>query len=288
VRPGRLAQYDPLIMHADANPTQAAMVHKEFLAKKQELKGKSAHSMLEKYGGKEHLQKLPKELLAGQSEDYVGALPSRMCTLALLSRAQNTRGPARSSKVRSEPRPRASTTRTSTPATTPRVRRRLMVSPRRTLTCTAVWGSYYKNGSWGYACCHAFMRAAYCAGQAGIEAEREEAAGRLLTGRASTSAAPIEDDRSRSLMDQHDPKGKRKAIEGAGDDEPATKRRYGEGDVDKRLDGEKCVPPSFAAANCAHDLVAGCAPPWRPSASGSSAARATTRARASTRSSTRR
>lgn len=36
--------------------------------------GKTAQSMLEKYGGAEHLKKLPQELLAGQSEDYVGAL----------------------------------------------------------------------------------------------------------------------------------------------------------------------------------------------------------------------
>merc|ERR1711974_229704 len=29
---------------------------------------------------------------------------------------------------------------------------------------TAVWGSYWKEGRWGYACCHSFMKQSYCLG----------------------------------------------------------------------------------------------------------------------------
>lgn len=34
---------------------------------------------------------------------------------------------------------------------------------------TSVWGSYWVNGNWGYACCHAIHRNAYCTGAAGRE-----------------------------------------------------------------------------------------------------------------------
>ena len=59
-------------VHVNANPTQAALVHKEFRRKKEEHKETSGQSMLEKYGGAEHLQKVPRELLVGQTENYVG------------------------------------------------------------------------------------------------------------------------------------------------------------------------------------------------------------------------
>ena len=60
-------------MHVTANPTQAALVHKEFLAKREELKGTTATSMLDKYGGAEYLKKPPAELLSGQTENYIGS-----------------------------------------------------------------------------------------------------------------------------------------------------------------------------------------------------------------------
>ena len=31
----------------------------------------------------------------------------------------------------------------------------------------SVWGSYWRHGQWGYACCHSLFREAYCAGEAG-------------------------------------------------------------------------------------------------------------------------
>lgn len=46
-------------------------MHKEFLEQKDVLKGKSAASILDKYGGEEYLQSVPKELRVGQTENYV-------------------------------------------------------------------------------------------------------------------------------------------------------------------------------------------------------------------------
>lgn len=34
----------------------------------------------------------------------------------------------------------------------------------------AVWGSFWREGSWGYACCHSFVKQSYCVGEAGAAA----------------------------------------------------------------------------------------------------------------------
>lgn len=58
-------------VHLQTGPTQASLVHKQFEGKKETLKEKSGQSMLDKYGGAEHLQKPPRELLHGQTDNYV-------------------------------------------------------------------------------------------------------------------------------------------------------------------------------------------------------------------------
>lgn len=36
----------------------------------------------------------------------------------------------------------------------------------------SVWGSYWKDGQWGYGCCHSFIQESYCTGAAGKTAEQ--------------------------------------------------------------------------------------------------------------------
>jgi hypothetical protein len=38
---------------------------------------------------------------------------------------------------------------------------------------TTVWGSFWKDGSWGFACCHQTVRNSYCLGRAGREASEQ-------------------------------------------------------------------------------------------------------------------
>lgn len=45
---------------------------------------------------------------------------------------------------------------------------------------TSVWGSWWANFAWGYACCHSLIKNSYCTGEAGKEAFEE--ASRLRTG----------------------------------------------------------------------------------------------------------
>jgi pre-mRNA-processing factor SLU7 len=56
-------------VHMNANPTQGELLHKDFQEKKEELRDTSKVSILAKYGGAEHLGKVPKELLTGQTEN---------------------------------------------------------------------------------------------------------------------------------------------------------------------------------------------------------------------------
>lgn len=58
-------------VHLNANPTQGEILHGQYREKKETLKETSKSSVLAKYGGEEYLEKVPKELLAGQTEEYV-------------------------------------------------------------------------------------------------------------------------------------------------------------------------------------------------------------------------
>lgn len=58
-------------VHLQANPTQVAILHKEYESKKDQVRDTTQKSILEKYGGEEYLEAPPKELLLAQSENYV-------------------------------------------------------------------------------------------------------------------------------------------------------------------------------------------------------------------------
>lgn len=58
-------------VHLNANPTQGEYLHKQFKEKKETLKDTTKSTILSRYGGAEYLEKVPKELLQGQTEHYV-------------------------------------------------------------------------------------------------------------------------------------------------------------------------------------------------------------------------
>lgn len=58
-------------VHLQANPTQLALLHKQYESKKEKVKDTNRDSILQKYGGEEHLEAPPKELLLAQTENYV-------------------------------------------------------------------------------------------------------------------------------------------------------------------------------------------------------------------------
>ncbi|KAG5456192.1 MAG: SLU7 splicing factor [Olpidium bornovanus] len=128
-------------VHLQANPTLAELHHREYESKKESLKDTTKSSILEKYGGAEHLDTPPKELLLAQTENYVEYSMS-----GRVIKGQE-KACAKSKYVEDE-------------------------YPGNH---TSVWGSYWADGKWGFRCCHQFGKNAYCTGLAGIEAAEEAA-----------------------------------------------------------------------------------------------------------------
>ncbi|KAM3581936.1 mRNA splicing protein, variant 2 [Umbelopsis sp. WA50703] len=133
-------------VHLQANPTQLALLHKQFEEQKEKVRDTNKDSILAKYGGEEHLQRPPTELLLAQSENYVEY--------------------SRTGKV-VKGQERA-------------VARSKYEEDVFTNNHTSVWGSYWADGRWGYKCCHAFLKNSYCTGSAGIEAAEVASAKALL------------------------------------------------------------------------------------------------------------
>ena len=91
---------------------------------------------------------------------------------------------------------------------------------------TSVWGSFWKNGQWGYKCCHSTIKASYCAGKEGIAALEAHA-------QQFESAAATEQPPRKSLMDELVSKASNSNTK----DPLESKKRVGEGSVE--LDSKK-------------------------------------------------
>uniref|UniRef100_H2YSG8 Pre-mRNA-splicing factor SLU7 n=1 Tax=Ciona savignyi TaxID=51511 RepID=H2YSG8_CIOSA len=120
-------------VHLQADPTRLEMLQKSYNVRKEDYKSDQQGSILEKYGGVEHLDAPPKELLLAQTEDYVEY--SRQGTII--------KGHVKA-KTKSK-----------------------YVEDNYINNHTSVWGSYWKAGEWGYACCHSTIKQSYCTGVTG-------------------------------------------------------------------------------------------------------------------------
>ncbi|TPX43270.1 hypothetical protein SeMB42_g02159 [Synchytrium endobioticum] len=121
-------------VHLQANPTQGELLFKEYQSKKATVADKQKESILARYGGEEHLHAPPKELLLAQTEQYV-----EYSQTGRLIKGQE-RATVKS-KYEEDVHP---------------------------MNHTSVWGSFWLDGRWGYACCHQLTRQAYCVGSAGF------------------------------------------------------------------------------------------------------------------------
>ncbi|KAI9506229.1 mRNA splicing protein [Coemansia spiralis] len=117
--------------HFQANPTQTSLMYNEFKSKKETMRETQRLELLSKYGGEEHLQAPPRELLH-QNERYVEY--------------------SRTGQVINGIEPPAAKTHFKED-----------VYP---LNHTSVFGSWWSNSKWGYKCCHQTLRNAYCTASA--------------------------------------------------------------------------------------------------------------------------
>lgn len=120
-------------VHLLAEPTKLELLQKEYDKKKDQFKSQVQASVLEKYGGEEHLEAPPKSLLLAQTEDYVE-----------YSRSGKIIKGQEKEIIRSK------------------YEEDVLINNH-----TSVWGSFWKGGHWGYKCCHSFIKNSYCLGEAG-------------------------------------------------------------------------------------------------------------------------
>lgn len=58
-------------IHPLADPTKLEVMHKEFQVNKGDFQSEQKQSVLERYGGEQHLEAPPRELLLAQTEEYL-------------------------------------------------------------------------------------------------------------------------------------------------------------------------------------------------------------------------
>ncbi|KOX72752.1 Pre-mRNA-splicing factor SLU7 [Melipona quadrifasciata] len=119
-------------VHLLAEPTKLELLKQEYDKKRDELKDKARDSIINRYGGEEHLDAPPPSLLLAQTEQYVEY--SRYGKIIKGQDRQIIR-----SKYEEDVYPN---------------------------NHTSVWGSYWHAGKWGYKCCHSFLKNSYCTGNA--------------------------------------------------------------------------------------------------------------------------
>mmetsp|Transcript_5594 Transcript_5594/g.16971 ORF Transcript_5594/g.16971 Transcript_5594/m.16971 type:complete len:554 (-) Transcript_5594:855-2516(-) len=127
-------------VHMQANPSLAEMMYKQFKAKKDTLAKQSTKEVAAKYGSAaEPMPDDVKELLG--TERYV-----EYDRAGRVIKGQET-------KVRS------------------RYEEDVLINNH-----TSVWGSWWHDGTWGYACCHQSVKNSYCTGASGAAATADTAA----------------------------------------------------------------------------------------------------------------
>lgn len=120
-------------MHLQANPTEAEHLKKKQAEESEDRRAKERKALLERYGGEEHLEAKPPVL--EEEERYIEYTPSGQ-----IKGKEKT------------------------------VSRSKYAEDKHNNNHTSVWGSWWQNFRWGYACCHSTVKNSYCTGEDGIKA----------------------------------------------------------------------------------------------------------------------
>ncbi|EGC40297.1 hypothetical protein DICPUDRAFT_25406, partial [Dictyostelium purpureum] len=116
-----------------SSPSQAALLHAEFLKKKELLKNQAKNQILSKYGGEEYLKK-------DDNEKNEISIPQSEIYTEYSSSGKLIKGEERVIKSKYD--------------------EDIYLNNH-----TSIWGSYWENGQWGFACCKQLVKNAYCTGE---------------------------------------------------------------------------------------------------------------------------
>lgn len=152
-----------------AEPTKLELLEKQFVEKKEEFKKKVSDDLLEKYGGKEHLDTPPVELLLAQTENYVEY--SRHGKIIKGAEKQTVRSKYDEDVYHGNH--------------------------------TSVWGSYWREGRWGYNCCYSLVKNSYCTGEAGKVANCGVTLPSMATNQSEGDLVKEEEEPEKTLLEMH-------------------------------------------------------------------------------------
>ncbi|KAK5087633.1 mRNA splicing protein [Exophiala xenobiotica] len=173
-------------VHLEANPTASALAHKQALTAATAKKAQQKSYLLDKYGDTSTLT-TKKPLTATSTSAYV------------------TYDPATGREIDQA---------TGKPMLKP-VARSKYPEDIHPGNHTSVFGSYWRDGQWGYTCCHSFVKNSYCTGEEGRRGFEEEEAQRL--GR-NLIAERADEDRAEDAEEIAFDSKKRKAVEDGNDE----------------------------------------------------------------------
>jgi len=123
-------------LHLQANPTEAEHLKKKQAEEAEAKRAAQRKMLLDKYGGAEHLDVKPPVL--EEEERYVEYTETGQI------------------KGKEQTKPKSK-----------------YVEDKYNNNHTSVWGSWWENFKWGYACCHSSIKNSYCTGEEGIKASED-------------------------------------------------------------------------------------------------------------------
>ncbi|KZF20488.1 hypothetical protein L228DRAFT_263127 [Xylona heveae TC161] len=157
-------------LHLQANPTSGEYFRRKQKEETDAKREAQRKVLLEKYGGEQHLQPAPlRDAAITESELYVEYDPSG-----------GIKGAAKVSAKSKYPED---------------------IHPNNH---TSVWGSWWSNFTWGYACCHSTVKNSYCTGEEGKKAHEEASQARLGESLQEDSVKRIEEGSAMSRPDGED------------------------------------------------------------------------------------
>uniref|UniRef100_A0A6A7G3S5 Pre-mRNA-splicing factor SLU7 n=1 Tax=Hirondellea gigas TaxID=1518452 RepID=A0A6A7G3S5_9CRUS len=131
------------VVHLQSNPTKSETIQKQHKMNQIKIKDQIKSDIIDKYGGAEHLDTPPMEVLLGQSNQYREfSHDGRVIKGGHLNKA---------------------------------IPKSKYIEDELEGNHTKTWGSFYDKSadSWGYGCCNQTTRNAYCTGEAGKRAAVE-------------------------------------------------------------------------------------------------------------------
>lgn len=143
-----------------SNPSQAELLHKQYVEKKKTMESSKKDALLAKYTDGKALPILDPRLRLGQTEAYVEyGVDGRVKTSNMDHAVVRTK----------------------------------YEEDIYHQNHTSVWGSFYnrKTASWGYTCCHSCLKSSYCLGKKGIELEASTIFTRTNAPSAATMSNPV-------------------------------------------------------------------------------------------------